>query len=95
MVVSQIKNPTGWFRSYFLLLGLGEGIANLGRGLGDGCGFDAAGERAVGQTSGDLIAGSELRGGADQCAVGVEYEGVAAVEDGERRKRVEARIEGA
>ena len=36
----------------------------------------------------------DLCGGADERAVGVEDEGVAAVEDGERRQRVQAGIEG-
>jgi len=57
--------------------------------------FDARGEGAVGEAGVEEVAGSELRGGADEGAIGIEDKGVSAVEDGERGERVEARVERA
>ena len=57
--------------------------------------MNAACEGSVGEAGGELVAGGELGDGADYGAVGGKDRGVAAVEDGERRERVEARVEGA
>ena len=60
-----------------------------------GGGFDATGKGAVGEAGGELIARCELGGRSDEAALGGEDEGVAAVEDGEGRERVEAGVESA
>ncbi len=59
------------------------------------CGFDAAGEGSVREARGDFVAGGNLCRGANQRALGGENQGVAAVEDGQGRERVEAGVEGA
>ena len=57
--------------------------------------MNAACEGSVGEAGGELVAGGELGDRADYGAFGGKDQGVAAVEDGERRERVEARVEGA
>ena len=58
-------------------------------------GFDAAGEGAVGEAGGELIAGGNLIGRADEAAPGIEHQRIATLKNGQRRERVQPRIEGA
>jgi hypothetical protein len=66
-----------------------------------GCrgGFDTAGalntasKDTVGKARNQRVAGRDLGGGADDVAVLVEDQGIAAVKDGERRKRVQLGVE--
>jgi len=60
-----------------------------------GGGFYAAGEGPIGKAGDEFVAGGELSNRADDEARGIEDQGIAAVEDGKRGKRVEAAIEGA
>jgi hypothetical protein len=50
---------------------------------------------APSEARGELGRRANLRGGADQARPRREHQGVAAVEHGERRERVQARVEGA
>lgn len=53
------------------------------------------GKSAISQTSGQRIAGSDLRSGTNDSAIGAEHERIAAIEHGERRERMKTRLEGA
>jgi hypothetical protein len=54
-----------------------------------------AAEAAIRETSGELVALGELVRGADQGSGGVGDEGVSAVENSQRRKRIETGVKSA
>lgn len=60
-----------------------------------GCrgGFDATGEGAVGKARYERVAGGDLVGGANDIALLIEDQCIAAVENGERRKGVQLGVE--
>ena len=72
----------------------GSGIGGSGSHAARCC-FHSAGEGAVGQARREPIASGELGGGADEAACVAEDQGVAAIEDGQRRERVKAGFESA
>ena len=76
-----------------MILVPGSGIGGSGSHAAR-CGFDSAGEGAIGQARREPVAGGELGGGADEAACVAEDQGVAAIEDGQWRERVKAGVEG-
>ena len=57
------------------------------------CRLNAAHERAIGQARGHAVARGNLRRRANERALGRKHQGVAAIEHGQRRKRMQARVE--
>src|ERR1039457_136717 len=91
----SVPKSLRWFASFiwvdfisFLIL------LRAGRLVGRGA-FYVTGEGAVREPRGELVAGAELCCGADQAACSVNHQGVAAVEDSKRRKRVEPGVNAA
>ena len=79
-----------WMRLCFHYAGLrGPALAPAWSSRGAG-GLDLGGKGAVGEAGADGLAGTGFGGVAQEPAVGCVNQCVAAVEDGQRRERVEA-----